>query len=232
VNKTRSYSTPIFVTVDGKDQMVMSGSKCTAGYDLETGRQIWVCDGPSEQMVATVLAGHGLIFSLGGFPERHLLAIRQGGVGDITKSHIAWRTNKAIPYVPSALLYGNVLHVVSDEGIYSNFDPVTGTVHVRERLSKHISASLLGAEDRVYVFDDLGTMFVLANRPGLHLMAKSSVGEDIYATPALSQGCLVIRGVKNLFCISEHPLRKIEATHADPRIENRSTRPRVSKKTP
>lgn len=80
-NKTRSYCTPIIVPIDGKDQMMLNGSFCTAGYDVETGKRIWIVDGPSEQMVATLVHTPELIFSLGGYPEKHLLAIKKGEKG-------------------------------------------------------------------------------------------------------------------------------------------------------
>lgn len=202
-NKLRSYCTPIILNVDGQDQLVLNGSMCTTGYDVQTGKLVWICDGPSEQMVATVVHGHGLIFSLGGYPQRHLLAIRKGGQGDVTASHIAWRTHKSIPYVPSPLLYGDWLHVVADEGIYTCFEPKTGEVMQQKRVSKHISSSLVGADGKVYITDDRGTTTVVANNAKYQVLARNEVGEEVYSTPAISQGNLFIRGTDHLFCIGE-----------------------------
>lgn len=199
-NKLRSYSTPIIANIDGRDQLLIVGSRCTAGYDLLTGERQWICDGPSEQMVATLLRGHGLIFSLGGYPERRLLAIREGGKGDVTDTHVKWRATKGVPYVPSALLYGDLLHVISDEGIYTCFDAKTGQVHVQQRLAGHTSASMVGAENHVYIINDEGELFVLDNKPGLNLLARSKLGEEVYASPAISHGALFVRGTKHLYC--------------------------------
>lgn len=200
-NHTRSYGTPIVLPIGGRDQVLLTGNLCTAGFDALTGKKIWTCDGPSEQMVATLVHRGELIFSLGGYPERHLLAIKKGGTGDITKSHILWRTNKAIPYVPSPLLCGDYLHVVSDEGIYTCFEPETGRVLTRERIGTHISSSLVGAGNRVYVTDDTGRTTVLENRPGYQVVAKNELGEDVRTTPALSHGNVFIRGTTHLYCI-------------------------------
>lgn len=204
-HKTRSYCTPIIADIDGRDQLILNGSFCTAGYDPRTGGQIWVCDGPSEQMVATVVHGHGLIFSLGGYPERRLLAIRKGGTGDVTDSHVAWKTHKSIPYVPSPLLYGDYLHVVADEGVYSCFDPRTGDVLQRRRVSKHISSSLVGADGKVYITDDTGLTTVLANNGKYEVLAANELGEEVYSTLAISQGNLFLRGVDHLYCIGPDP---------------------------
>lgn len=202
-NRTRSYCTPIVVRVDGRDQLMLNGSLCTAGYDCETGKQVWVCDGPSEQMVATLVHTRDMVFSLGGYPERRLLAIRKGGRGDVTDSHIVWRTHRSIPYVPSPLLYGDLLHVVSDEGIYTCFDPPTGKVHRTMRAIKHTSSSIVGAMNRVYVTDDRGTTLVLENAPSCRELARNSIGEDVFSTPAIAGGRIYLRGAKHLFCIGE-----------------------------
>jgi outer membrane protein assembly factor BamB len=202
-NKTRSYCTPIIVPIDGRDQLMLNGSVCTAGYDVTTGKKIWTCDGPSEQMVATLVHRGDLIFSLGGYPERHLLAIKKGGVGDITKTHIVWRTHQSIPYVPSPLLYGDYLHVVADEGIYTCFDPPTGKVLARQRAAKHVSSSLVGAGGLVYLTDDTGRTVVFKNAPDFQVVAENQLGEECYSTPALSQGSLYIRGVRHLFRIAK-----------------------------
>lgn len=197
--RTRSYGTPIVLEIGGREQIMLAGNYCTAGYDLETGKKIWTCDGPSEQMVATLVHRGELIFSLGGYPERHLLAIRKGGVGDITKSHVVWRTNKGIPYVPSPLLYGDLLHVVSDEGTYTCFEPQSGNVLTKNRVATHVSSSIVGGNGHLYVTDDAGATTVLANEPGFRVIAKNLLEEDVYSTPALASGSVFIRGAKNLY---------------------------------
>jgi hypothetical protein len=106
-----------------------------------------------------------------------------------------------MPYVPSPLLLGDFLHVVSDEGIYTCFDPWSGNVHVRKRLSKHVSSSIVAGADRIYVSDDLGTTYVLRNGGAGEVLAKNSIGEELYSTPAIAHQCLFVRGVKHLFCI-------------------------------
>jgi len=200
-NRLRSYCTPIVAAIGGRDQLLLSGGKTTAAYECSTGEMIWTCDGPSEQMVATLLRGHGMIYSLGGYPERHLLAIAEDGKGDVTKSHVKWKSSSAIPYVPSALLDGDLLHVVSDEGVYTCFDAKSGKVHGRKRISSHVSASLVAAEGAVYILDDKGALVVIASEPKYRELAKSELGEDAFATPAIAHGCLFIRGEKHLFCL-------------------------------
>lgn len=199
--KTRSYSVPRVITVDGKDQIVLTGSHATSGFDADTGKLIWTVDGPSEQMVASILQKDDLIFAMGGFPERHLLAIKKGGTGQITSSHVVWRSHRAVPYVPSAILYGDFLHVVSDDGMYTCYDPATGSLLQQKRVGTHVSASIVGGGGHVYITDDEGRTTVLKNNSKFEIVAKNGIGEGVFTSPAISHQTIFIRGEKHLFAI-------------------------------
>lgn len=199
--KTRSYSVPRILSVGGRDQIILTGSFATSGFDPDSGSLLWTVAGPSEQMVASILDTDDLIFAMGGYPERHLLAIRKGGSGDVTTSHIAWRTHRGVPYVPSALLYGKLLHVVSDEGTYTCYEPETGKELSRKRIALHISGSLVGGDGKVYITSDSGETTVLENSSAAKVLASNAIGEDVFSSPAISQGDIFLRAAKHLFCI-------------------------------
>lgn len=201
VNKTRSYSVPRILKIDGKDQIILTGSMLTSGFDAKTGERLWWVKGPSEQMVASIVERGDLLFALGGYPERHLLAIRKGGLGDLTDSHIVWRTHRGVPYVPSPLIYGDRLHVVSDEGMYSCYEPETGKLLVQKRVSTHISGSIVGGGGNLYITDDEGKTTVLKNTGDYEVIAKNELGEGVYSTMAISQGHLFLRGETHLYAI-------------------------------
>ena len=95
-NHTRSYCVPLIRELAGRMQMVLTGDKCVASYDPETGHQHWIIDGPTEQFVASPVYSEktGLLYITGGFPDHHILAIKPDGLGNVTKTHIAWRTTK------------------------------------------------------------------------------------------------------------------------------------------
>jgi outer membrane protein assembly factor BamB len=201
VNKTRSYSVPRILSIEGRDQIVLTGSLLTSGFDAKTGERIWWVKGPSEQMVASIVESGDLLFALGGYPERHLLAIRKGGSGDVTQSHLVWRTHRGVPYVPSPLIYGPWLHVVSDDGMYSCYEPATGNLRVQKRVASHVSGSMVGGAGYVYITDDDGKTTVLRNSGDFEVAAKNELGEGVYSTMAVSQGNLFLRGEKHLFSI-------------------------------
>ena len=148
--KTRSYCTPIIREIDGRTQMMLSGSKCVASYDPHTGKQLWMLDGPTEQFVASLVYNKGLIFMTGGFPDHHIMAIDPRGSGKITnESHVKWHYKKADAYVPSPIACGDYFLIVSDAGIGTCYDAVSGKIQWQERLGPHYSASLVTANGLV-----------------------------------------------------------------------------------
>lgn len=201
-HKTRSYVTPIIREIDGRTQMILSGSKSVTSYDPHTGKLHWQIDGPTEQFVASIVYNGKLLFMTAGFPEYHMLAIDPTGTGNVTGSHIVWRTQKAASYVPSPIAVGEKYFlVVSDNGIASCFDAPTGDRLWMERLGPHFSASLVTAGGLVYFLADDGTMTVV--RPGekLDVVAKNQLGEFCFASPAISDGRIYLRSEKSLYCV-------------------------------
>ncbi len=201
-NKTRSYCVPLIRTVAGRTQMVLSGSKCVASYDPETGKLLWMMDGPTEQFVASLVFNEkaGLFFLTAGFPQHHILAIRPDGQGNVTESAIAWRTNKGAAYVPSPVAEGDWCLVVSDSGVGHCFTAATGELAWQERLGEE-HASLIGAAGMVYFLNDNGTMNIV--RPGAKFdrVTQNELGERTFASPAFSDGQIFLRGETSLYCI-------------------------------
>ena len=202
-NKTRSYCTPILREIDGKTQMILSGSLSVASYDPDTGAQIWVIDGPTEQFVASLVYHEPakLLFMTCGFPQKHMLAIRPDGSGNVTKTHVAWRDTEGAAYVPSPVVSGDHFVLVADNGVASCFVVTTGERYWRERLPGGHSASLLSANGLVYFVSDEGIVSVVKPGKTFDVIAQSPLGEKVSASPAVYDNHLVLRGEKHLFCI-------------------------------
>lgn len=200
--KTRSYCTPLIREIDGRTQMMLSGSKCVASYDPHNGKQLWMLDGPTEQFVASLVYNKGLIFMTGGFPDHHVMAIDPRGSGKITNaSHVRWHYTKADSYVPSPIACGDYFLIVSDAGIGTCYDAESGAIQWQTRLGTHYSASLVTANGLVYFLDDHGLMKVIKPGPTLEVVSENKLAEDTFASPAISQGRLLIRGTDSLYCI-------------------------------
>jgi outer membrane protein assembly factor BamB len=203
-NKTRSYCVPLIREIAGRPQMVLSGSKCVASYDPNDGALRWIIDGPTDQFVASPVysAKTGLVLMTGGFPDHHILAIKPDGTGNVTGTHIVWRTTKGVAYVPSPIVEGDYFLVVSDSGVAHCFEAATGQLLWQERLGEH-HASLVSAQGLVYFLNDEGVMNVV--KPGREFVrvAQNDLGEKCFASPAVSQGQMFLRGDQHLFCIGQ-----------------------------
>jgi outer membrane protein assembly factor BamB len=201
-NHTRSYCAPLVRDIAGRPQMVLTGDKCVASYDPNTGKRIWLIDGPTEQFVASPVYHEksGLVLITGGFPDHHILAIRPDGTGNVTQTHIAWRTTQGAAYVPSPIIVGDCFLVISDSGVAHCFGVQTGKLLWKERLGEE-HASLVSAEGRVYCLNDKGVMNVVKAGAQFERLAQNEIGEKCFASPAISQGQVFLRGDKHLFCI-------------------------------
>lgn len=203
-NKTRSYCVPLIREIGGRMQMVLSGTMCVTSYDPRTGKLLWIIDGPTEQFVASIVYSDqtGLLYMTGGFPEHHLLAIKPDGSGNVTDTHIVWRTNKGVAYVPSPIIEGSHFLIVSDSGVAHCFDAKSGTIEWEERLREH-HASLTSAEGRVYFVNDFGILRTIQPDKSYKLLAESELKEKVFASPAMSEGQIFIRTDKSLVCLGK-----------------------------
>jgi len=207
-NKTRSYVTPIIREIDGITQMILSGSLCVASYDPRNGKRHWIVDGPTEQFVASMVYDGKYVFATGGYPERHTLAIRPGGKGNVTDTHIAWRTTRGAAYVPSPIISGRYLLMVADSGIASCFEARTGKRHWMERLPGGHSPSPVSADGLVYFVSDRGVTTIIRPSETFAVIAKNELGEPVSASPAISQGHFFLRTHRHLYCIGANKAGK------------------------
>jgi outer membrane protein assembly factor BamB len=200
-HQTRSYVTPIIREIDGRTQMVVSGSLSVVSLDPRNGSCHWSIEGPTEQFVASMVFDGKLFFMAAGFPTYHVLGIRPDGRGDVTETHVAWHAKNATCYVPSPVVVNGYLLVPDDRGTANCFDAATGERLWQKRLGKHFSTSLVTAGGLVYFLADDGITNVVKPGPELEIVAENALGEHCYSSPAISNGCLFLRGEKHLFCI-------------------------------
>ncbi|MBM3869994.1 MAG: serine/threonine protein kinase [Verrucomicrobia bacterium] len=212
-NKTRSYCAPIIRQLSGRTQMILSGDRSVASYDPDTGKQHWYFKGPTEQYVASLVYNEkaDLLFMTAGFPQHHLLGLRHTGNGhlgdiyhlpEITHPQVAWHHTKAsmVSYVPSPISEGDYFLVVGDQGHANCLIAKTGESLWSEKIGRS-HASLVSANGLVYFLNDDGVAYIVKPGRTFELVAKNELGEPTYASPAISDGRLYLRGEKHLFCI-------------------------------
>ena len=202
---SQAYSTPVIIVVDGRDQLVSIGSFRTSAYDPETGEELWRVgypDGFSNVPGPVYSSKHGLVYIATGFQQPTLLAVRADGSGDVTRTHVAWTLRRGAPHTPSPLVVGDQLYVVSDTGILTCVDAVTGDIEWRDRLRGNYSASPIFADGRIYFQSEEG--FTTIIRPGLeyHELARNELDGSALASPAVAEGSIFIRTDTHLYRIT------------------------------
>jgi outer membrane protein assembly factor BamB len=204
---TRSYVTPLIREIEGRIQMVLSGSHHIASYDPRSGSMHWQVDGPTEQFVASLVFDGRLFYMAAGFPTYHVMAVRPDGEGNVTDSHVVWHSKDAACYVPSPVVLDGRLFVADDRGTVNCFRATDGRRLWRERMAKHISASLVTAGGLVYFLSDDGIATLVRPADEMEVVAENPLGEYCFASPAISQGQIFLRAENHLYCIgvSETP---------------------------
>ncbi len=201
VNKGISYSAPLIREMAGHTQLIQCGDRCVASFDPDTGEQLWRVDGPSEEFVATPVYSEkaGLVFISSSWPKRFLLAIRPDGKGNVTKTHIAWQDTKGAPYVPSMIVADDFLLSVNRAGTAFCYEAATGKVLWQEKLGRHHASPVL-VDGLVFFINDNGQVNVI--KPGVEFerIAQYELGKFCYASPAISDGQVFVRGFGHLFC--------------------------------
>lgn len=182
--------------------MVLSGSICVASHDPETGKQWWLYDGPTDQMVASVVLARDVFFITGGYPELHVLGLPTDRTGKLEEKDVIWHheTDDA-SYVPSPVAQGDWFFVVSDKGVASCFEARTGKRLWQEQMGRRHSASLVGAGGHLYFLSDRGECWVVKAGPTYELVALNRIEEECNASPAISGGRVFLRTEGHLYAI-------------------------------
>lgn len=203
-NKGISYSAPFIRELAGRIQMIQCGDRCVTSFDPNDGSVNWTVDGPSEEFCATPVYNEkaGLVYVSSSWPKQILLAIRPDGKGNVTQTKVAWRDNKGGPYVPSMLAAGDTLMTVNNSGTAYCFEAATGKVLWTEKFGRtHASPVLING--LAYFTNDNGQIEVVKPGATFERKAQLQLGEPCYASMAVSDGQIFIRGFKNLYCIGK-----------------------------
>ena len=202
----KSYGTPLVVEFNGEPQIVSPGSDWVYGYDPQTGRELWkVPYGDlGFSLTPRPVARDDRIYMSTGFGRSQILALKLEPNGVAT---IEWRATRGAPTMPSPLLVGDELYLVSDNGILTCLDSRTGKENYRERLSGNFSSSPIFADGRIYVGNREGIMFVVAPGPKFEKLAENKLPGGIFATPAAVDGAILLRTDQGLYRIQEKRLQ-------------------------
>jgi outer membrane protein assembly factor BamB len=196
-----AHVTPRVLREGGRAILVSGAGDVVQGFDLASGERLWSAASPGEGVVPSIVLGDGLAFTASGFGSPTIRAVRTGGTGDVTKTHIAWEQSKDVPMIPSMLYVKPWLFTITEGGAARCLKAETGEQVWRERLGGNYSASPIGAEGRIYFLSEKGETTVVEAGPEFKVLARNTIDEKCCASPAVSAGRLFLRSEKHLWCI-------------------------------
>ena len=202
-----SWAQPIVVDYQGRKQLVTSATRVRS-YDLQTGELIWEAGGLGANAIpAVVSVNDEMVVAMTGYRDPNLLAIRLGGSGDITgdSKFVKWTNDRGNAYSASPVLHDGILHFVTDRGLVSAFDVVTGEKHYhQQRLPQTYTfkASPVAAYGKLYLASEEGDVIVLKLGTEYEVLAVNEMGDEMFvSSPVIVDGKLYLRSQDELFCI-------------------------------
>lgn len=201
-----SWSPPLVVTHQGHKQVVVAASTKVRSYDPATGKLIWECAGLGANSIPSPVAHNGMVYVMTGYRSPNMLAIRLGRQGDLTGTDaVVWTNDKGNPYTPSPVLHDDKLYFVSDTGMLSCLNALTGQPYYsQQRLPKPCSlkASPVGANGKLYIATEGGDVMVIKMGEKFEALATNTLdGQMFIATPAVAGGSIYLRSTTGLYAI-------------------------------
>jgi outer membrane protein assembly factor BamB len=213
-NEKPAWSTPALY-YGQRPELITNSGNYMRGYDPETGEEFWrLSNNDSEVIVPSpVVVGDSVIIT-GSYPSgaKPVYAIRLGGRGDISPAagqtenpHLLWKSDRGSPYTPTPIVYRSIVYVCRDNGILNAYDLETGNRLYRQRIAvgANFSASPVASDGKIYFFGEDGEVYVVKAGPEFELLAQNDMGEVLMATPAITDGSLIVRGRSHLFAIGK-----------------------------
>ncbi len=205
-----SWGTPTIYEGKQRAELIANGTKAIRGYDPATGKELWHLGPMSEITTPTPFAAFDLIFVTSGYPPvQPIYAIKPGGSGDLSlkdgkesSDFIAWSKQRGGPYMPTPIVYGDLLYTCSNQGVLTAYNAKSGERVYQERLGGTggaFTASPVASDGKIYLASEDGDVFVVKAGPKYELLAKNPVGEVMMATPAISDGVVIVRTVSHLY---------------------------------
>jgi outer membrane protein assembly factor BamB len=200
----KAFSTPQVAMINGRWEMISLGAKAAYSYDPLTGKELWRVEERAQHSASTrPVLGFGMIFFPTGFSAGQLLAVRTGGNGLITDTHIAWRVKRSVSNKPSILLIDDLIYMIGDAGVATCVEAKTGQQVWQQRIGGEYSASPVYADGKIWLFSEDGK--TTAIKPGriFETLAENKLDEGFLASPAIAGKAFFLRTRTHLYRIEK-----------------------------
>jgi outer membrane protein assembly factor BamB len=195
-------------------ELITNATNAVRGYDPMTGKELWRLTGNPEVTATTPVCGHDLIIICNSYrPNQPIYAIREGATGDISlkdnktsSDNVAWSYQRGGTYMPTPVIYGDYLYTCANHGVMACYNVKTGERLYQQRIADKggaYTASPIAAGGNIYLTSEDGEIHVVKAGPKYELVSSNQMGESLMATPALSDGMILIRALHTIFCIAD-----------------------------
>lgn len=202
-NGRTSHSTPLVVSVPDGAELLVNSSERIDVFDPSTGKLLWFTGAPRQTPIPSAVFDAGRIYLSRGYRNSDFMAIRPGGRGDVTATHVEWQAPSGASYVPSILYYEGLLYMTNEVGVVTCADARNGETVWRHRLGGVFFASPVAGDGKVYLVSETGETFVLRAGRTPEVLARNDLGERLIASPAISHGRLFLRSDRTLFAVGK-----------------------------
>ncbi len=186
--------------------MIVPSTEDVTAYDPRDGKQLWRTEGLGSNSVHTPVFGHGMVYVTSGFPKKIVMAIRLDPAKD--QPRVAWKYEKGTGYIPSPILYGDYLYVMTGAGLLTCLDAVTGEVKYEGKRFPQpgqFTGAPVAADGKLMITSNDGDTYVVKAGPDFEVLSTNSLGEPVYASLALAGDSVYVRSAGSLFRIRQSP---------------------------
>ena len=196
-----SYSTPLVVNTPLGPELIVNSSERVDAYDPRTGTLLWYTGSTNRFPIPMPVFHNGVIYMSRGYRSSPYMAIRPGGRGDVSKTHVVWESGTGAPYISSLVYDAGLIYMATDVGAVTVVDATTGQRVSQQRVEGIFSASPVAADGKIYFVSETGETIVMEAGRIPTVLARNDLGERTIASPAISDGQIFIRTDDHIFCI-------------------------------
>jgi outer membrane protein assembly factor BamB len=200
-----SYTTPFVVQAATGPELIVNSSERVDAYDPRTGAFLWHVGGSNQFPIPVPTFHDGIVYMSRGYRSGPYMALRPGGRGDISSSHVVWQVNTGAPYISSLVYDAGLLYMANDVGAITVVDAQSGAKVWQERVDGIFSASPVAGDGKIYFVSETGETIVLRSGREPRIIARNDIGERLIASPAISNGQIFIRSDDRIFCVGRNP---------------------------
>lgn len=209
----RAFSTPLLISHDGKEQLIIPGAQWVVSYNPASGEESWRADfGDGHATVPRPVYRDGVVYICTGFTKPQLWAIRVDGSGDVSSTHVVWTYNQQVPEIPSPIVVGKEIYFVSSKGVATCLDSESGELVWQHRLGGNFAASPLAADGKLFFTSQEGVTTVLVPGREYREISRNQLFGQTMASLAVAGESILIRTSSKLYCVRKPSAQNATST--------------------